>query len=249
MRNSAEYTWSAVVSFRLGPLPMLEERAAALRELGRHGFEGLVQPTAAGTARALAERLPSYRDAPTYGGRQVPLLKRHDIRYDLHGDFGPLLERTNRLVAERGWDGVIMAAAPLEVMNPGVGQRLNEGVSVPVTTALNACSSALKASRKASFASGGPTDTRKQCCRSRADETLRINTPRRKSAACRSLAGIRCCSNKRKFAPEACTRRPSRRSAAAMRSRSRITSETRSATSCGRFNSSRATNAVTALRL
>ena len=68
-----------------------------------------------------------------------------DIRYDLHGDFGPLLERTNRLVAERGWDGVIMAAAPLEVMNPGVGQRLNEGVSVPVTTALNACSSALKA--------------------------------------------------------------------------------------------------------
>jgi hypothetical protein len=68
-----------------------------------------------------------------------------DIRYDLHGDFGPFLERTNQLVAEHGWDGVIMAAAPLEVMNPGIGKRLNEGVSVPVTTALNACSNALKA--------------------------------------------------------------------------------------------------------
>jgi hypothetical protein len=68
-----------------------------------------------------------------------------DVRYDLHGDLGPLLDRTNKIVAERGWDGVIMAAAPLEVMNPGLGARLNEGVSVPVTTALNACSNALKA--------------------------------------------------------------------------------------------------------
>ncbi len=68
-----------------------------------------------------------------------------DVRYDLHGDLGPLLDRTNKIVSERGWDGVIMAAAPLEVMNPGLGARLNEGVSVPVTTALNACSNALKA--------------------------------------------------------------------------------------------------------
>jgi maleate isomerase len=68
-----------------------------------------------------------------------------DIRYDLHGDLGPLLDKTNQIVAERGWDGVIMAAAPLEVMNPGLGARLNEGVSVPVTTALNACTNALKA--------------------------------------------------------------------------------------------------------
>ncbi len=67
------------------PLPMLEERAAALRELGRHGFDGLVQATAAGTARMLAERLHSYRDVAVYQGRRVPILKRAQIAAaDLH---------------------------------------------------------------------------------------------------------------------------------------------------------------------
>lgn len=69
-----------------GPLPMLEERAAALRELGRHGFGDLVQPTAAATAATLAERLDSYRDVALYAGRRVPLLKRAQIAAaDLHG--------------------------------------------------------------------------------------------------------------------------------------------------------------------
>jgi hypothetical protein len=70
----------------LGDLPMLEERARALRELGAHGFDGLVRDTAAGTAAALAERLPSYADVAEYGGRRVPLLKRAQIvPADLHG--------------------------------------------------------------------------------------------------------------------------------------------------------------------
>ncbi len=70
----------------VGDLPMLEARAAALRELGRHGFEGLVQETAAATARALSERLSSYRDVAEYEGRPVPLLKRAQIvPADLHG--------------------------------------------------------------------------------------------------------------------------------------------------------------------
>jgi hypothetical protein len=70
----------------LGELPMLEERALALRELGAHGFDGLVGETAAGTAAALAERLPSYADVATYDGRRVPLLKRAQIvAADLHG--------------------------------------------------------------------------------------------------------------------------------------------------------------------
>ncbi|HZU15647.1 MAG TPA: queuosine salvage family protein [Candidatus Dormibacteraeota bacterium] len=63
----------------VGDLPMLEERAAALRELGRHGFEGLIQETAAATARALSERLPSYADVAEYDGFPVPLLKRAQI--------------------------------------------------------------------------------------------------------------------------------------------------------------------------
>ncbi|MDQ6898674.1 MAG: queuosine salvage family protein [Candidatus Dormibacteraeota bacterium] len=70
----------------LGPFPMLGERAAALNELGRHGYEGLLAATAVDTARNFAERLPSYRDAATYGGREVPLLKRAQIvAADLHG--------------------------------------------------------------------------------------------------------------------------------------------------------------------
>jgi len=69
-----------------GDLPMLAERAEALRQLGAHGFEGLVRPTAVETARTLAERLPSYADVARYAGRPVPLLKRAQIvPADLHG--------------------------------------------------------------------------------------------------------------------------------------------------------------------
>jgi hypothetical protein len=63
----------------IGSFPMMEERAAALRELGRRGFHGLVQPTAAGTARTLARELTSYRDVAEYQGIQVPFLKRAQI--------------------------------------------------------------------------------------------------------------------------------------------------------------------------
>ena len=63
----------------VGDLPMLEERARALRELGAHGFEGLVRETAASTALTLAERLPSYADVASYDGWRVPLLKRAQI--------------------------------------------------------------------------------------------------------------------------------------------------------------------------
>jgi Potential Queuosine, Q, salvage protein family len=63
----------------LGDFPMLDQRAGALRELGRSGFEGLVQASAAGTAAALAERLASYRDVADYQGHEVPLLKRAQI--------------------------------------------------------------------------------------------------------------------------------------------------------------------------
>ena len=70
-----------------------------------------------------------------------------DVRYDLRGNLNPLLERAATIVAERGWDGLIVPAAPLEVMNPGVYERLREELSVPVTTALNACAAALGAFR------------------------------------------------------------------------------------------------------
>jgi hypothetical protein len=65
---------------------MLEERAEALRQLGSHGFDGLVGETAIETARTVAEQLPSYADVATYDGLRVPLLKRAQIlASDLHG--------------------------------------------------------------------------------------------------------------------------------------------------------------------
>ncbi len=70
----------------LGELPLLDERAAALRELGGHGFAGLLQPTAAATAATLAQRLPSFADVAIYEDHRVPLLKRAQIAAaDLHG--------------------------------------------------------------------------------------------------------------------------------------------------------------------
>jgi hypothetical protein len=70
----------------IGDFPMLEERAAALRQLGAHGFDGLVRETAAETAHTLAERLPSYADVAEHRGLRVPLLKRAQIvPADLHG--------------------------------------------------------------------------------------------------------------------------------------------------------------------
>jgi hypothetical protein len=77
---------SARLGELLGPMPMLEQRAQALRELGRRGLDGLVGKTAAATARALAESLASYADVVEYDGRDVPFLKRAQIvPADLHG--------------------------------------------------------------------------------------------------------------------------------------------------------------------
>lgn len=70
----------------IGDFPMLEERASALRELGEHGFDGLVQETATATAATLGASLGSYADVATYNGIRVPLLKRAQIvPADLHG--------------------------------------------------------------------------------------------------------------------------------------------------------------------
>jgi hypothetical protein len=68
-----------------------------------------------------------------------------DIRYDLHGNLKPLLDKAAQLVAERGWNALIVPAAPLEVMNPGLYDGLRGALRVPVTTALYACSAALRA--------------------------------------------------------------------------------------------------------
>ena len=55
-----------------------------------------------------------------------------------------IITRIKELVATRQWDGVIVTAAPTEVLNPGLFQDLQTALSVPFTTALHACVAALR---------------------------------------------------------------------------------------------------------
>ena len=55
-----------------------------------------------------------------------------------------ILRRVKEFIAERKWDGLILTAAPTEVLNPGLFDDLKATVSVPFTTALNACVAALR---------------------------------------------------------------------------------------------------------
>ena len=55
-----------------------------------------------------------------------------------------IVRRVKEFVAQRGWNGVILTAAPTEVLNPGLYDALNAALSVPFTTALNACVAALR---------------------------------------------------------------------------------------------------------
>jgi len=55
-----------------------------------------------------------------------------------------IVGRVKELVAARGWNGVIVTAAPTEVLNPGLYDALKAALFVPFTTALNACVAALR---------------------------------------------------------------------------------------------------------
>ena len=55
-----------------------------------------------------------------------------------------ILGRVKEFIAERKWDGLILTAAPTEVLNPGLFDDLKAAVSIPFTTALNACVAALR---------------------------------------------------------------------------------------------------------
>ena len=58
-----------------------------------------------------------------------------------------IVQRIKEFVAIRQWDGVIVTAAPTEVLNPGLFQDLQTVLSVPFTTALHACVTALRVYR------------------------------------------------------------------------------------------------------
>jgi hypothetical protein len=55
-----------------------------------------------------------------------------------------IVGRVKDFTAQRGWNGVILTAAPTEVLNPGLYDVLQPALTVPFTTALNACVAALR---------------------------------------------------------------------------------------------------------
>ena len=54
-----------------------------------------------------------------------------------------IVRRVQEFVTKKNWDGVILTAAPTEVLNPGLFDDLKATLCVPFTTALHACVAAL----------------------------------------------------------------------------------------------------------
>ena len=64
--------------------------------------------------------------------------------YEIGGKKETIVRRVGEFVTTRGWNGVIVTAAPTEVLNPGLYDALQAALSVPFTTALHACAAALR---------------------------------------------------------------------------------------------------------
>jgi hypothetical protein len=67
-----------------------------------------------------------------------------DSLYQIEGKKEIIVQRVREFVNSRRWDGVIVTAAPTEVLNPGLFDDLQASLSVPFTTALHACVVALR---------------------------------------------------------------------------------------------------------
>ena len=64
--------------------------------------------------------------------------------YEIGGKKETIVRRVSEFVVTRGWKGVIVTAAPTEVLNPGLYDALQAALPVPFTTALHACVAALR---------------------------------------------------------------------------------------------------------
>jgi len=64
--------------------------------------------------------------------------------YQIEGKKEIIVQKIREFVKNRGWNGVIVTAAPTEVLNPGLFDDLQVNLTVPFTTALHACVVALR---------------------------------------------------------------------------------------------------------
>jgi maleate cis-trans isomerase len=67
--------------------------------------------------------------------------------YEIANTKETIVARVKALAAEHAWDGVIVTAAPTEVLNPGLYAALRAELKIPFTTALHACVAALRVYR------------------------------------------------------------------------------------------------------
>ena len=67
-----------------------------------------------------------------------------DSLYEIADKKDAIVQRVKEFVETRGWNGVIVTAAPTEVLNPGLFDDLQVALPVPFTTALHACVAALR---------------------------------------------------------------------------------------------------------
>ena len=103
-----------------------------------------------GFVSANGRRGPHYDDflrliPPPVDLEICPLDLWRDSLYDLAGKTEQHIDITSRLAAEKGWEGVALMGAPMQVQNPGHTEKLREVVGIPVTTALESGAAALRA--------------------------------------------------------------------------------------------------------
>ena len=65
--------------------------------------------------------------------------------YDLAGKTDEHIEITTRLAGEKGWEGLALMGAPMQVQNPDHIGKLRARLDIPVTTALESGAAAVKA--------------------------------------------------------------------------------------------------------
>lgn len=65
--------------------------------------------------------------------------------YEAKGKVDALIGQSKQLIAERGWNGLIISGAPKEALNPGMWEQVSSAISIPVALALRSSVAALKA--------------------------------------------------------------------------------------------------------
>lgn len=99
--------------------------------------------------------------APTSSGRHFEMFKKlipGDVELEIEGlnvlgksiyELKELTTRIVKLILDRvktsSWDGTIVSAAPVELLNPDLRTQLDSALPIPATTALTACVAALRA--------------------------------------------------------------------------------------------------------